>query len=115
IEPTERVESLFAGRDLASDLADDPGVHPARVLPVDRRSVWAVAEADPRGVAVVGQPVGLERDDRIGDHPTIEDPVEMDRVERRDDVVESDRPTTLNAGHEAKDARRRERIARFGD
>ena len=91
-------EPLAAGGHLAERLADDPGIHPRRLLEGQRRAVRAVLEHDPRGVAVVGHPVRLERDEHVGDDRPIEQPVEVAGVERGHEVVEADRPAALDAG-----------------
>ena len=91
------------------------GIHAAGVLDGDRGAGRPVVEDDPRRVAIVGHPIGLERDQRVHDDRPREQPVGPGRVEPVDDVIEPDRAASLEAGHEVDDAHGRERIAGLGD
>ena len=108
--------ALAAGGQLALGLADDPRVD-AAASPRSRSSApyGAVVERRSPSVAVVGHPVRLELEDRVGDDAVGEEPVEVGRVQPIDDVGDPDRPAALESGEQADDPGGRERVAGFGD
>ena len=74
-----------------------------------------VLEDDPRAVAVVGHPVGLQLEGDGGHDRDGEQPVEVGRIQAIDDVGEPDRRAALEPSQQVDDPHGRERIARFGD
>src|SRR5438034_7305849 len=65
------------------------------VFCLKKKTVGRVAENDARGVPIVGHPVRLEPDQRIGDDRAVEKPIDIRGVERVDDVADPMRPTSL--------------------
>ena len=63
----------------------------------------SVVDLDPRAVAVVGHPVGLELERHIGHDRHREQPVEIRRVQPVGDVGQADRPAALEPGDQVDD------------
>src|SRR5436190_10023443 len=115
IAPADRRQHFASLGGSPLHLPHDPGIDAAAFLVRDGRAIGRVAENDARGVPIVGHPVRLEPDQRIGDDRAVEKPIEIRGVERVDDVVDPLRPTSLEARDEVQDPDAGERVAGFGD